>query len=56
VSLGVGFRVSKSHARPSIFPFLLPVDPDVELSAISPVPCLPAGYHAPCLDENGLNL
>jgi hypothetical protein len=34
---------------------LLPVDPDVELSAPSLTPCLPAGCHASCHD-NGLNL
>lgn len=56
MSLRVGFRVLKPHARPSISLFLLPVvDPDVQLShfsrtmAASRIPCS-------CLDENGLNL
>ena len=33
VSLGEGFRASKSKARPSVFLFLLSADQDVELSA-----------------------
>lgn len=37
-------------------PFLLPDDPDVELSSTSPALCLPVGHHAFCHDENGLNL
>jgi len=28
----------------------------MELSALSPVPCLPGHCHASCLDINGLNL
>ena len=40
VSLGAGFEVSE--AKPYIVVlFLLPIDQDVELSALSPVPCLP---------------
>jgi hypothetical protein len=35
---------------------LLPVDPDVELSAPSPAPCLSACHHASCHVDNGLNL
>lgn len=35
---------------------LLPVDQDVELSAPSPAPCLPACCHVSCYDNNGLNL
>ena len=43
MSGGVGFEVSEAQARPSAhFLFLLPTDPDVELSAPSPAPCLPA--------------
>ena len=40
-----GFDVSYAHAKP-IVPHslpLLPVDPDVELSAPCPTSCLPAG-------------
>jgi hypothetical protein len=37
-------------------PLLLPADQDIELSAPSPAPCLPACYHASCLDDDGLNL
>ena len=33
MSLGVGFEVSNAQARPSVTLFLLPEDPDVELSA-----------------------
>jgi hypothetical protein len=39
--------------------FLLPVDPDVELSATSPALCLSACHacrHASHHDDNGLNL
>jgi hypothetical protein len=38
VSLGVGFEVSEAPARPSLTLFLLSLDPDVEVSATSPVP------------------
>jgi hypothetical protein len=38
------------------FLFLLPTDPDVELSATSPAPCSPACCYASCHDSNGLNL
>ena len=34
----------------------LPSDQDVELSAPSPAPCLPAGCHVVCHDDKGLNL
>jgi hypothetical protein len=34
---------------------LLPADQDVELSSFSST-CLPAGCHASCHDDNGLNL
>ena len=36
--------------------FLLPVDQDVEVSAPSPAPRLPANHHASHHDNNGLNL
>jgi len=35
---------------------LLLVDLDVELSALSPVPCLLVRCHISCHDNNGLNL
>ena len=35
---------------------LLPADQDVELSAPSPAPCLPACRHVSLHDDNGLNL
>ena len=58
MSLGRGFEVSDVQARCSVSLslFLLPADPDVELSAPSPAPCLSAHYHASCHDDNGLNL
>ena len=36
MSLQMGFGVSKAQARPSVSSFLLPDDPDVQLSAMSP--------------------
>jgi hypothetical protein len=36
--------------------FLLPVDPDVVLSATSPALCLPVCHHVSNHDDNGLNL
>lgn len=41
MSLGAGFEISDTQARPesSHSVFLLPLDPDIELSATSPVPC-----------------
>lgn len=38
---GVGGGVLNAQARPGVSLFLLPADPDVELSAASPAPCLP---------------
>lgn len=38
VTRGVGFGVSNAQTRPSVSLFMLPVDPDVELSA-------PLQYH-----------
>ena len=46
VSLGMGFVVSNSQARPTISLFMLPVDPDLELSTTSLGPCLPACHYA----------
>lgn len=36
--------------------FLLPANPDMQLSAMSLVPRLPAHDPASCHDDNGLNL
>jgi hypothetical protein len=47
----MGFGVSKGQASLSVFLFLLPEDPDVELSTTSPKTCLPTCYHV-----NKLNL
>jgi hypothetical protein len=35
-----GFKVLDAQARPSVSPFLLPTDQDVELSTTPPPPCL----------------
>ena len=56
LSLGVGFEVSDVHARPNVSLILLLVEPEVELSATSPAPCLPACHHASLPGNNGLNL
>ena len=40
----------------SQFLFLLSDDLGVELSALSPAPCLSVCSHAPLRDDNGLNL
>ena len=56
VSLKVGFEVSKAPDRPNVTLFLLPVNLDIELSIPTPLPCLQAGYHASCHDNNELNL
>jgi hypothetical protein len=48
VSLGVDFGVSKAHARPRVFLFLLPSESDVELSHTMSVcvsPCLSPPMH-----------
>ena len=56
--MGTGFEVPYAQAALSVedSPLLLPVDQDVELSAPSPVPCLPACCHASRHNDNGLNL
>ena len=57
VSLGEGFEVSDAQARIKWLSFfLLPANPDVELSGSSPAPCLPGHYHASHHDGDGLNL
>jgi hypothetical protein len=52
--LGVGFEVSGAQARPSGSGALPAAcdDPDVELSAPCPAPCLPAHLYG----DDGLNL
>jgi hypothetical protein len=44
-------RLDKCH-----FLFLLPDNQDVEVSATSPAPCLPACHHASHCDNKELNL
>ena len=39
--MAVGCEVSKTLASPSVPLFLLPDDPDVEVTATSLAPCLP---------------
>jgi hypothetical protein len=56
VSLGVDFRVSESHINSRVTLFLMPVDPDVELSNTPPATCLHVCCHTPYYDDNGLNL
>jgi hypothetical protein len=57
MSLGVGFEVSDSQARPSVTLFLLSADLKCStLSATSPAPGLPVYCHASHHDGNGLNL
>jgi hypothetical protein len=46
LSQEVEFGISEAHARPRVYFFLLPVDPDVELLATSPAPCLPVCHYA----------
>ena len=50
---GMGFKVSGAQARLSVS---LPAVSDVELSAPSLAPCLPASCHASHLGDNRLNL
>lgn len=56
VSLEEGFEISNVQVKPSVSLFLLPVDPNVELSATSSALCSPAWHHASCCDDNELNL
>ena len=52
-----GFVVLYAQAMLSVaHSLLLPADQDVELSAPSPAPCLPAYCHASNHDDNKLNL
>lgn len=55
MSLVVGYEVSKPLTGPGISLFLLPVDPDEELSASLPAPYLPAYCHASQHAENELH-
>lgn len=52
--MGVGSEVS--NARPNVSLFLLPADPNVELSVTSPALCLSVYHHAHCHDDNEQNL
>jgi hypothetical protein len=53
VSVGSGLEVSAGQACPVYCCHsLLPMDPDVEHSAASPVLCLPACHHASCHELN----
>ena len=46
----VGFEFQKLKPRPVPYSFFpLPVDPDVELLAPSPAPCLPAHHQYPTM-------
>ena len=56
VLLEVGFGVSDGQARPNVTLFLLPENPDIELSAISPAPCLSGCCHTSHHADNGRNL
>ena len=49
LEVALGFQILKSGP---VSLFVLPVDPDVELSVTSPAPCLPACHNA----DNGLTL
>lgn len=53
-TVGASFELSDAQATPSVAPsfLLLPVDQDVDLSALSPALCLPAGCHASCHDDH----
>ena len=51
----MGFEVSEAQVRLTGFLFLLPAYLEVELSATSLVPYLPAWYHASHYDDNELN-
>jgi hypothetical protein len=56
--MGAGFVGSYAQTPPSVphSLLLLPADTDVELSAPSPAPYLPAFYHVSHHENNGLNL
>ena len=51
--VGVGVTLLEGMG---LSPFLLPADPDVDLSAPSPTPCLSVCPHASYHDHNGLNM
>jgi hypothetical protein len=55
MSLWVSFEASEAQARPQCHSlFLLSADPNIELSATSPVPCLPVCHCASCHNDSGL--
>lgn len=45
VIVRAGSEVSYAQVKPNSVYFLLPVDQDVGLSALSPASCLPAHFH-----------
>ena len=55
VTVGVGFEVSYAEAMPSVAQSPIAEDQDAELSAPSPVPCLPVWNHDSHYDDNRLN-
>jgi hypothetical protein len=55
ITVGVGFQVYTKAPNKVENSSWLPLDQDVELSAI-PALCLPRCCHASCHDDNGLNL
>lgn len=54
--LGVGFETPRAQARLSGSLFLVPENPDIELSATSSVPCLPECHYASHNNDNEMNL
>ena len=52
VTVEVGFEVLHAQASPRGQSLLLPVDPNIELSAPSPAPCLPVCHHVSRHDDN----
>lgn len=50
---GAGAGALRLQKLKAVFP--MPVDPEVEISATSPAPCLPACHHASYHDNNGLS-
>ena len=58
-SVSLGQALMSQKLKPGLVAhclFMLSQDPDIELSATSPAPCLPACHHASHHDDNGLDL
>ena len=53
VSLGLDFGTSNDHGKPYVPFSLLPLDPDVALSATMS-DCVPTCHQVPCHDDNEL--